>query len=332
MIKTFTFIVAAGAACAASASAGYFDTFSTTWLPSGAQANTLAGTVDGQNGWTTRDAFTSATTVGRWDQQVKDVNDANGSRRVFRMSNAITSSTYSSQVFSATSGQVAGETNAALWNNRGTNGSSPLSPAQAGAYAASDTFYSKVAFRSATGAAQSGLSLTLSASAKQSSVRMSWLQLQDTGSGFNVNFWDTGANGAFAPASTTIASGLSYTALHTLEMGITFVDGVSTVGGQVFGNDVMKVWLNGTLIHTGSTWESYYYTNTAERNAVASGPGPRLQAVDSMLFRVSGTAATGTSGNGFYFEDFAIGNTIVPAPGALALLGVAGLVGSRRRR
>jgi hypothetical protein len=337
MRNAVTFVMAAGTAMACSVTAahgavGYFDSFSTTWLPSGAQAGTLAGTVDGQNGWTTRDAFTSATTVGKWDQQVKDVNDANGNRKVFRMSNAITSSTYSSQVFSATSGQVAGETNAALWNNRGTNGSSPLSPAQYGAWAATDTFYSKVAFRSATGAAQAGLALTLSASAKQSTVRMSWLQLQDTGSGFNVNFWDTGANGAFAPTSTTIASGLSYTALHTLEMGITFVDGVSTVGGQVFGNDVMKVWLNGTLIHTGTTWESYYYSTTAERNAVASGPGPRLQAVNSMLFRVSGTAATGTSGNGFYFEDFAIGNSIVPAPGALALLGVAGLLGSRRRR
>jgi hypothetical protein len=327
MIKTFTFIVAAGAACAASASAGYFDNFSTTWLPSGAQAGTLAGTVDGQNGWTTRDAFTSATTVGKWDQQVKDVNDANGSRRVFRMSNAIASSTYSSQVFSATSGQVAGETNAALWNNRGTNGSSPLSPAQYGAYAATDTFYSKVAFRSATGAAQAGLALTLSASAKQSTVRMSWLQLQDTGAGFNLNVYDLLGNGTFPSAATTIASGLSYSDLHTIEMGITFVDGVSTVGGQIYGNDVLKIWLNGSLIHTGSTWESYYYNY--ERITAGT---PRLQAVDSMLFRVAGTAAPGTSGNGFYFEDFAIGNTIVPAPGAVALLGVAGLVGSRRRR
>ena len=327
MRNAMIIVTAAGAAVSASASAGYFDNFSTTWLPSGAQAGTLAGTVDGQNGWTTRDAFTSATTVGRWDQQVKDVNDANGSRRVFRMSNAITSSTYSSQVFSATSGQVAGETNAALWNNRGTNGSAPLSPAQAGAYAASDTFYSKVAFRSATGAAQSGLALTLSASAKQSTVRMSWLQLQDTGSGFNLNVYDLLGNGTFPSAPTTIASGLSYSDLHTIEMGITFVDGVSTVGGQIYGNDVLKIWLNGSLIHTGSTWESYYYNY--ERITAGT---PRLQAVDSMLFRVSGTAATGTSGNGFYFEDFAIGNTIVPAPGALALLGVAGLVGSRRRR
>ncbi|MFM7727583.1 MAG: SprB repeat-containing protein, partial [Flavobacteriales bacterium] len=103
----------------------YFNSFSTTWLPSGAQSGTLAGTVDMQNGWTTRDAFTSSTTVGKWDQQVKQVNDANGNRQVFRMSNALATTGYTSQVFSETSAQVAGETNAALWNNRGTIGSSP---------------------------------------------------------------------------------------------------------------------------------------------------------------------------------------------------------------
>jgi hypothetical protein len=332
MRNAMTLIVAAGMAVTATASADYFDSFSTSWLPSGAQSGTLAGTVDMQNGWTTRDAFTSATTVGKWDQQVMDVNDANGSRRVFRMSNAITSGTYSSQVFSSVSGQVAGESGAALWNDRGTNGSAPLNPLGYGAYAASDSFYSKVAFRSATGAAQAGLSLTLSASAKQSSVRMTWLNLQDTGAGFNVNYFESGGNGEFAATSTTIASGLSYADLHTLEMGITFVDGVNTVGGTVFGNDIVRIWLNGSLIHTGTTWESYYYSSTSERNAIGTPGAPRLQAVDSMLFRSAGTAASGTSGNGFYFEDFAIGNTIVPAPGALALLGAAGLVGTRRRR
>lgn len=327
MRTAMMFMFATSVGLTAAASADYFDNFSTTWLPSGAQANTLAGTVDGQNGWTTRDAFTSATTVGRWDQQVMNVNDANGNRKVFRMSNAITSSTYASQVFSAKSGQVAGETGAALWNDRGTIGSAPLSPPQYGAYAATDTFYSKVSFRSATGAAQSGLALTLSASAKQSTVRMSWLQLQDTGSGFNLNVYDLLGGGTFPTAATTIASGLSYSDLHTIEMGITFVDGVSSVGGQIYSNDVLKIWLNGSLIHTGSTWESYYYN--FERITAGT---PRLQAVDSMLFRVSGNAATGNSGNGFYFENFAIGNTIVPAPGAIALLGAAGLVGSRRRR
>jgi hypothetical protein len=306
---------------------GYFDAFSTSWLPSGAQANTLAGTVDMQNGWTTRDAFTSSTTVGRWDQQVMHVNDANGSRNVFRMSNAITSGTYASQVFSARAGMVAGETGSALWNDRGLVGSSPTTP-QFGAYAQSNTFYNRVSFRSATGAGQAGLNLTLSASAKQSTVRMNWLQIQDTGTnGFNLNVYEAGADGVFPSSPLTIASGLSYTDLHTIETGITFVDGVDWVGGQEVSNDILQIWLNGTLIHTGSTWESYYY----DTELITAGT-PRLQAVDSMLFRVSGTAAPANAGNGFYFEDFAIGNTIVPAPGAMALMCVAGLCANRRRR
>jgi hypothetical protein len=319
--------VASLTACVAmSASAQYFENFSTSWLPSGAQAGTLAGTVDGQNGWTTRDAFTSATTVGKWDQQVMNVNDANGNRKVFRMSNAITSGTYASQVFSAKSGQVAGESNAALWNDRGLVGSSPT-PLQYGAYASSNTFYSKLAFRSATGAAQTGLALTLSPSAKQATVRMSYVQIADTGSGFDLRFYETLGDGAFPTAFTTIASGLSYAALHTLEIGMTFVDGLTTGGdGKVYGNDIVKIYLNGSLIHSGTSWESYY----AKYEQITAGQR-RIQAVDSMLFRVSGTAATGTSGNGFYFEDFAIGNTIVPAPGAAALVAMAGLMARRRR-
>ena len=228
------------------------------------------------------------------------VDDANGTRTVFRMSNAITNANYTAQVFSATSAQAAGESGAALWNNRGTNGAAPLSPAQFGQYATTDVFYSKVAFRSATGAAQPGLSLTLSPSAKQSAVRMSYLQLQDTGSGFDLNFVEAGANGATFP-TTTIASGLSYTDLHTVEQTITFVNGVTDDNGIIYGNDVVNIYLDGELIHTGTTWESYYYNN--ERITAGT---PRLQAVNSMLFRVAGTAAPATSGNGFYFEDFAI--------------------------
>ena len=108
---------------------------------------------------------------------------------------------------------------------------------------------------------------------------------------------------------------------------VTFVDGVSTVGGQIFGNDIVNISLNGSQIYTGTTWEAYYYSN----ELITAGT-PRLQAVDSMLFRVSGSNTPGVSGKGFYFEDFSIGNTIVPAPGAVALLGVAGLAGGRRRR
>ena len=329
MNKISMLSAAAAVAMAGVASAGYWDSFSTTWLPSGAQAGTLAGTVDGQNGWTTRDAFLTSTTVGKWDQQVMNVNDANGNRKVFRMSNALASSTYSSQVFSATVGQVAGESNAALWNNRGTNGSSPYSPAQYGAYAATNTITSSLSFRSATGAAQAGLGLTWSFSAKQSTVRMSYLRVVDNGStGFDLIYSDPGANGAFGAGypNFTIASGLSYTQLHTIEMGITFVDGVSTVGGAIYGNDIFTIKLNGSTLYTGTTWEAYYYNY--ER--ISSGT-PRLQAVDSVLFRLSGSSTPSVSGGGFYFEDFSISNAAIPAPGAAALVGLAGLLGRRRK-
>jgi len=284
------------------------------------------GSINGQQGWTTQDSFTTSTTVGSWDQAVVDVNG----KRVFRMSNAVTSGVYSSQVFSSRSAQVAGESGSALWNDRGPDGTTPYNPLQYGAYATSNQFYSKVDFRSATGSAQAGLALTLSASAKQSTVRMSYVQIADNGStGFDLKFYETLGDGAFPASATTIASGLSYSSLHSLEMTIDFVDGV-TVGndGKVYGNDVLKIYLGGQLIKTGTTWESYYYKN---ENITAG--TPRLQAVDSMLFRVAGDAAPSTAGNGFYFEDFVIGNSSpIPGPGVVALAGIAGLVRCPRRR
>ena len=43
------------------------------------------------------------------------------------------------------------------------------------------------------------------------------------------------------------------------------------------------------------------------------------------------TGATGSTGNN-RFDNFIFSADVIPAPGAIALLGVAGLVGVRRRR
>ena len=297
---------------------------SMTVLVSVAEAGTFSsfslGSVNGQQGWTMQDSFGNSVTA--FNQSIKQ--DGNGNN-VFQMSNAVTNSSYSNQVFSNTSSAVAGESSsAALYNNYGTNHLAPYNPAQYGAYATDSQFSTSFSFRSATGAAQSGLSLTLSASAKQSTVRMTWLQLKDTGSGFNLEYFETQGSDFVA---ATLATGLSYTATHDVSMTIDFVAGVNTVGGVNYGNDVLKIYLGGQLIKTGTTWESYYYAN----ELTPSGGAPRIQAVNSMLLRSSGTAAAGTAGNGFYFSDFTVGNA-VPAPGAAALIGLAGLVASRRRR
>lgn len=248
-----------------------------------------------------------------FDQSVVDV----GGNRFWRMSNAVTTSGFRNQPVVAASA-IAGETGSLTYAQPAINGGN-LSPT-------TSQFNSTVYFQSATGAAQTGLALTLSASALQSTVRMTWLSIVDNGSsGFDLRFYETGVNGSFAPSATTIATGLSYTAIHKLEMNIQFVDGVTNTGGDITGNDIVEIKLNDTLIHTGTTWESYYYLN----ELTPSGGSPRLQAVNALMFRAAGTAAAGTNGAGFLFGL----PQAVPIPGSgLAAIGTLGLAGMARRR
>ena len=78
-------------------------------------------------------------------------------------------------------------------------------------------------FKSATGAAQPDLSLTVSPGGTQSTLRMSYLNMVDSGAGFDLVFYDT--IGSTFNGPTTVASGLSYTDWHKVEMFIEFVDG-----------------------------------------------------------------------------------------------------------
>jgi hypothetical protein len=72
-----------------------------------------------------------------------------------------------------------------------------------------------------------------------------------------------------------------------------FVDGVK--------NDVVKVYVDGVLKHTGTSWEDYF--RTQETNPTRT--------VDSILFRVSGTAAPATAGNGFLIDNLVL-NSFTP--------------------
>lgn len=145
------------------------------------------------------------------------------------------------------SAAVAGETGASLFNNRGPNGcgSNPITP-PTGDNATTTKFYMRTDFRSATGAAQPGLVVALSSGAKQGPSRMTNLVITDNGvSGFDLVYFDAQAtapaagNVTFPP--TTIASNLSYTDLHRLEVIIEFVDGININPGNITGNDVVKV-------------------------------------------------------------------------------------------
>jgi MYXO-CTERM domain-containing protein len=52
----------------------------------------------------------------------------------------------------------------------------------------------------------------------------------------------------------------------------------------------------------------------------------------SVIFRFVNTSTVSSAGGTSRIDNILVTGNVVPAPGALALLGVAGLVGSRRRR
>ena len=257
----------------------------------------MTGTINLQQGWTTQDSFN--TTVGtNFDQTIQETQN---SGRVWRMSNAFTSGSFSSQPFSPTTAQVAGEMGSSLWNDFGQDKTKPKSPPGYGGNSTTTTFYTRVNFSSATGSPQPGLSLGLSLCAKQSSWRMTLIQLNDSGAGIDIIYYNRPLNqynNGTTKSNIRIASGLSYTAVHSLETVTYFKDG--------FDNDVVNVFLNGTLIYTTRTWEVYYYFLGGVNVE------PRLQAINSLLVRSSGTAKPSYDGNGFYFTEIDV-STVIPS-------------------
>jgi parallel beta-helix repeat protein len=264
------------------------------------------GTTTSPGGYTVPDPYGSLWTVsdewgfaGTFDQEVKD--DGTGNM-VWRLSNALTSSGFSNQPFTPSSILPAGESTAALFNDRGDNHTTPLSPADPRATAATAQFHGGLKFKSATGAPQTGLSITISPAPRQSNFRMSWLGISDNGAdGLNLSFFETNSSGGFV--STPLATALSYSGWHQVDMYVTFVDGLNPDGS---GNDVVHILLDGNLLYAGTTWETYYHL-------LKSPTSPSPIAVDSMTFRVAGTAAPATSGAGLYFDDVVVGNSAPPA-------------------
>lgn len=259
-----------------SVAGGTFDTFN-------------LGSINRQQNWTT--TGTSGIAEKVWDQEIKDVNG----ERVFRISNAVADNgRFVDQVYSANSGEVAGESGSNLYNfyNNNTNAS-----------ATTANFYNKFVFRSATGGPQPNLQITLNPSPKQEGSRQSWVRILDNGTNFELRFYETRGNGSFF-GPTTIATGLNYIDWHTLEIRMLFVDGFININNTFFGNDIMHIFLNGSLIHSGTSWETYYLAS----NEVTF---KRTQAVNSVIFFL-GTQTASTLGNGFYFKEVVVNNDPFP--------------------
>lgn len=233
------------------------------------------GDINGQDGWIK---------TGGYDVVVANNGGIPGfGTQSMRISNAVTSGSFGDHAFSKPIANEAGETSAA---NGGISGGTRQ-----------NRFAAEWKFTSASpGAEQTGLSVVASPD-RGDGARMSWIQMADTPTGLQVNFYDyqavlgntcgSGANFVF----TTVASGLARNAVHTIRVEMDFVDGIR--------NDIVRVYVNGALLHTGTSWEDYF--RDCESNPTRT--------VDSVLFRVSGTAAPATSGFGFFIDGLSMSSS-----------------------
>jgi hypothetical protein len=124
-------------------------------------------------------------------------------------------------------------------------------------------------------------------------ARMSYLRFDDNGTtGIDVYFddaTDTGPLGTVATFNESKVGTFPYGTAHQFKFDITLVPGPA--------NDVVKIYMDGTLVKTGTTWEDYYRYDPEQ-----AGGGNTVPSIDKMLFRESGTADPGNAGNGYLVD------------------------------
>lgn len=245
------------------------------------------GIVNAQDGWSATGSAGSGCAV--YDHAIASSNSTVGfGSKSLRLSNAVTSGCFGDQTFSKSLVDEAGDAEAV---NGGMSGGTRQ-----------NRFEAEFDFTSATGTYQPGLFLSVNPD-RGDGARMSYLGFADTADGIDVNFYDVQSTGDPAVFSQTmVADNLDRTAVHTAKFVIQFVDGSS--------NDIVEIYIDGTLVHTGTTWENYFRFDDESQN---SDPAlvNKSRTVDSLLFRAGGTAAPATAGAGFLVDNITLTSSTV---------------------
>ncbi len=221
------------------------------------------GNINGQDGWSM---------TGPYDVEVVDDPVVDGLQSL-RISNAVTSGAFGDQTFAPELTSGAGETGVGTENR----------------------FEAEFELSSTQLAEQPGLSVSVSPDDGNGS-RMSFLRFSDEAGGIRVTFFDVTNPGPLGTGSTFVPADLGLldrNASHTIKFVMNFVDGPA--------NDVVEIYINGSLVHTGTSWEDYYRYDPEQ-----NGNGNQLFAVDTLIFMARGTAAPGTSGGGYIFDNVSL--------------------------
>lgn len=197
--------------------------------------------------------------------------------QALRMSNATTSGSFGDQTFSPGLGDEAGESGA---NNAGLSGG-----------LRQPHFDASFLIGTTQASVQTGLRITVSPD-RGDGARMSFLAFADQPDGVHVSFSDVVNKGPVGAASnfrTSEIAVISRGQAHLIQFSIDLKDGAA--------NDTVKIYIDSRLVKTGSTWEDYYRYDSEQ-----TPQGNMVPTIDKLLFRMSGTAAPTTIGNGFLID------------------------------
>ena len=260
------------------------------------------GTIDGQNGWAGGETGTgSSGPINPLIDQAIVANPgyAGFGQQSWRLSNAFTDGAFGDWPFSPSLANEAGEAMA-------LNHSGPLVYSGGTRQNHFDVQWSFAAADPHGAGTDCSSLVTCSyismAPDRGDGARMSYIRLEDDTSGLRVLFDDyqdkkpfgseaAPANGCGAEdnfVETTVASGLPRNVPHTVRLSIDFVDGPR--------NDVVRVYVDGDLVHKGTTWEDYYRWCTESGGGTGSPTFDQSRTVDQMIFQARGAQCTTTPG------------------------------------
>ena len=78
-----------------------------------------------------------------------------------------------------------------------------------------------------------------------------------------------------------------------------FVDGPA--------NDVVEIYINGTLVHTGTSWEDHFRFDPEQ-----SGNGGQIvYPVNTLIFRAAGTAVPASLNGGYLFDNVVLTSSTI---------------------
>ncbi len=263
-------------------------TFADTVSPIDFESPYTIGNINGQQGWIKAGAYDAAVAA------VSGFSNASGfgfGTQALRLSNAVTSGSFGDQTFSPGLSSPAGE-------------------------AVSNThFEASFDIGSTQSTQQVGLFTSVSPD-DGNGGRMSYVGFEDQADGIHVIFYDVTDPGPLptvASFNPSDVATIDRTSKHTIKFAIDFLSGPA--------NDIVKLYVDGVLKKTGTSWEDYYRYDPEQ-----NGNGHVIPTTSKLLFREGGTAAPGNNGNGYLVDNVTLSSTapvppsvptiIVPADGA----------------